>query len=103
MIITSSKNSVPIRLSQERWGHVTRRHPEMGSEKDKVLETISDPDAVLSGDFGELLAVRLYPTTPLTRKHLVVAYREISERDGFVVTAYFTNAPSKRRTTIWKR
>lgn len=75
----------------------------MGSEKDKVLEAISDPDAVLSGDFGELLAVRLYPTTPLTRKHLVVAYREVSDRDGFVVTAYFTNAPSKRRTTIWKR
>lgn len=75
----------------------------MGSEKDKVLETISDPDVIQTGDFGELLAVRLYPTTPLTQKYLVVAYRETSERDGFVATAYFTNAPSKKRTTIWKR
>jgi hypothetical protein len=74
----------------------------MDGQKDRILETISMPDSILSGDFGELLAVRLYPKTPLTRKHLVVVYKEISKKDGFVLTAYFTTEPSKGRKMIWK-
>jgi len=74
----------------------------MRDQQDKMIETISSPDSIQEGDFGELLAVRFYSQTPLTRKHLVVAYKEISDQDGFVVTAYFTSTPSKRRVTIWK-
>jgi hypothetical protein len=54
-------------------------------------------------DFDELLAVRFYPETPLTRKFLVVAYRELGPEDGFILTAYLTRRPSARRVTIWKR
>lgn len=102
MLIIASKHGVPIRLSQERWDHIIRRHPEIDGQKDKMLETISTPDAILSGDFGECLAVRLYPKTPLTRKHLVVVYKETSKKDGFILTAYFTTEPSKGRKAIWK-
>jgi hypothetical protein len=55
------------------------------------------------GDFGELLAIRFYPVTPLTSKFLVVAYREVSPDDGFTITAYLTNRPSTKRITIWKQ
>ncbi|MBI3392792.1 MAG: hypothetical protein HY039_06340 [Nitrospirae bacterium] len=103
MIITYSRKGVPIRISQERWRHISLRHPEMLGQKEKVVETIADPDMILLGDFSEVLAVRFYPETPLTRKHLIVAYKEASDEDGFVITAYFTNAPSKRRVIIWKR
>jgi hypothetical protein len=58
---------------------------------------------IQQGDFGEVLAVRFYPETPLTRKSLVVAYREISSEDGFILTAYLTSRPSARRVTSWKR
>ncbi|MDI6807832.1 MAG: hypothetical protein QME66_02470 [Candidatus Eisenbacteria bacterium] len=102
MIVTYSKSTVPIRISQERWEHITRRHPEMLNQKRKVIETISNPDLILAGDFGELLAVRLYSKTPLTRKYLVAACKEISNKDGFLLTAYFTNAPLKRRKVLWK-
>lgn len=94
MIVIYSKNSVPIRVTKERWGHITRRHPEMGSQKEKVEEQ--------EGDFGELLAVRFYPKTPLTKKYLVIAYKEIPKQGGFILTAYFTGAPSKRRRVLWK-
>jgi len=30
MLIIHSHNSVPIRLTEERWQHIVRRHPEMG-------------------------------------------------------------------------
>ena len=103
MIIVYSKNSIPIRITEERWAHITRRHPEMENQKEKVIETISNPDLIQSGDFGELLAVCFYPETPLTKKHLIVAYREISAQDGFIITGYFTNELSQRREVIWKR
>lgn len=102
MIVAYSKNAAPIRITQERWEHITRRHPEMQNQKEKVIETISDPNIILAGDFGELLAVRFYPKTPMTEKHLVVAYKELSGQDGFILTAYFTNTPLKRRTVLWK-
>ena len=99
MIILYSKGKVPIRLTQERWDHITSRHPEIQNQKKKVEETISDPDLVQKGDFGELLAVRFYSSA----KCIIVAYKESTATDGFVLTAYFTNAPSKRRQVIWKR
>lgn len=83
--------------------HTTKRHPEMSSEREKVLETPRELDMIQQGDFGELIAVRHYPVTPLTSKFMIVAYREVSLDDGFVLTAYLTNRPSARRVTLWKR
>ncbi len=102
MLIVRSRNKIAIRITQERWDHIERSHPEMAAQKEKVVETISNPDLIQSGDFGELLAIKFYPTTPLTKKYLVVAYKEIPDQDGFVLTAYFTSSPSKRRQVIWK-
>ncbi len=98
-----SRNDVPIRLTQERWKHIVRRHPEMDNQRQRVLETVGEPDMVQQGDFGELLAIRFYSETPLTSKHLVVAYKEGGASDGFVLTAYLARRPSARRKTLWKR
>ena len=76
MIIVESRGKVPIRLTTERWAHIIAQHPEMATQRERVLETIKQPEMIQVGDFGELLAVRLYPQTPLTRKYLIVAYRE---------------------------
>jgi len=75
----------------------------MADQKERFLETITNPDFIQQGDFGELLAVRYYDKTPLTQKYLVVVYKEVSARDGFVLTAYLASAPSQRRISIWKR
>jgi hypothetical protein len=103
MIVVYSKNNVPIRITQERWMHITKRHSEMENQKEKISETISNPEFILVGDFGEFLAGRFYHETPLTNKYLIVAYKEISAHDGYVLTAYFSNEPSQRRKVIWKR
>jgi hypothetical protein len=71
--------------------------------KQEILDTIENPDLVQAGDYGELLAVRLWPHTPLTTKYLVVPYRETTTSDGFILTAYLTRRPSPRRRTIWKQ
>ena len=103
MVIVRSVSNVPIRLTEERWSHVIRQHPELETQRDRVLETVSAPDVLQEGDFGELLALRFYAQTPLTRKYLIVAFREVTETDGFILTAYFARRPSTRRQTIWTR
>jgi hypothetical protein len=102
VLVVRSKNGVFIRLSEERWAHICSRHPEMETQRERVIETIQNPDYIQEGDFGDLLAMRQYAATPLTRKQLVVAYRETSPDDGFVLTAYFTSRPSAARRIVWK-
>ena len=103
MVVVYSRNQVPVRLTEERWKHIRERHPEMETQRARVLETVESPESVQQGDFGELLAIRHYPQTPLTTKFLVVAYRETSTDDGFIMTAYFASRPSAKRVVLWKR
>ena len=67
------------------------------------METVANPEMIQEGDFGELLAVRFFPETILTSKFLVVAYRETSPEDGFVLTAYLASRLSERRVSKWNR
>ena len=75
----------------------------MDVQKEHVLETVTAPDLIQEGDFGELIAIRFFKSTPLTSKHLVVIYKETGDADGFLITAYFSAKPSGRRKTVWKR
>lgn len=103
MLVVHSRNGVPVRLTEERWRHIVDRHPEMEDQQERILETLAGPDMVQRGDFGVLLAVRFYPETPMREKFLVVAYREVSAEDGFILTAYLTRRPSARREIVWRR
>jgi hypothetical protein len=69
----TSRNSIPIRLTDERWAHISDEH-------------------------GELLAAREIDAG----KWLVVVYRELGH-DGFVITAFLTRrlASLERRKQLW--
>lgn len=103
MIVVRSRSGVPIRLSDERWRHILKRHPELQDQKEKVLDTLASPDLIQEGDVDTLISARHYSDTPVNEKFLVVVYREVGETDGFVLTAYFTNEPSGRRRVLWSR
>lgn len=49
MDIVHSKNNIPIRLSNERWSHITEEHCEMAGLRYEILETIENPDHILEG------------------------------------------------------
>lgn len=87
MVIASvtSKNGVPIRLTEERWKHIVLLHPALVNKQKSVLKTVNKPEIILKGKAGELLAV----TEPSKRRYLVVVYKE-EERDGFIITAFET-------------
>ncbi|MBI2994747.1 MAG: hypothetical protein HYY48_11320 [Gammaproteobacteria bacterium] len=102
MRVVYSRNRVPIRLTVERWQHIVAYHQELDGRQDEVLETVAEPEQIQIGDYGELLAFRFYGDTPLGGKFLVVAYRELSDADGFILTAYYTRRLSIKREMLWK-
>ena len=83
--------------------HISRRHPEMQGQEEKILETIAEPDLIQEGDAGTRIALRRYASSPLTEKFCAVVYREVSETDGFVLTAYFCSRYAAGRRILWKR
>lgn len=97
MDVVRSVNGVSIRLADERWDHIISRHEALAGRRAAVLDTVRLPDAVLDGGAGEFLAVRR-----VERRWIVVAYRELTDSDGFVITAFLSHPdPSKGRTLLW--
>jgi hypothetical protein len=93
-----SRSGVPIRLAAERWFHIVENHDDLAGHYDDVLETVENPEVILQGEEGALVAAkRLAP-----QRHLAVVYKEVSADDGFIVTAYFTRRLA-RRTIVWRR
>jgi len=96
--VVSSRNGVSVRLTDERWAHITEEHCELAGLRPAVLEAVSDPARVLAGSVGELVALR--ETEP--GKFLAVVYREAGA-DGFIITAFLTRrlASLERRKQLW--
>lgn len=55
MDISTSKNNVPIRLTRERWFHITEEHSEIAGYYYDVLETIEDPEVIYEGKQEKIL------------------------------------------------
>jgi Txe/YoeB family toxin of Txe-Axe toxin-antitoxin module len=103
MISANSKNNRLIRLTDERMSHIMRNHPETKNCIAWILETIENPNFIIAGDFGELLAVKLYDKTPVSQdKYLIVVYKETGKLDGFILTAYFSRSINNTRRIVWK-
>ena len=58
MDVVRSKDGVPIRLTDERWLHITEEHSEMAGYYFEALERVEEPDAIYEGKMGECIAVR---------------------------------------------
>jgi hypothetical protein len=92
-----------IRLEDERWDHIKENHPETKDVISYIIDTLNVPDFVQQGNNSEILAVKRYTKTPISRnKYCVVVYKTTGT-DGFVITSYFTRRPSFKRKLLWKK
>jgi hypothetical protein len=97
METVDSVHGIPIRLTYERWFHITENHNDLASYYFEVLETVEQPDFVFKGTGGTLKAAKNMGK----RKWLTVIYKEISKSDGFIITAYFLDKKPKG-DAVWK-
>jgi hypothetical protein len=93
-----SRNGIPIRLTDERWSHIIEEHVELAGMRRDVLEVVSEPERILQGNHGALMAVH----EMVAGKFLVVVYTELGD-DGFIITAFLTRRVSSlnRRKQVW--
>lgn len=56
MDVVKSRNDVPIRLTEERWLHITEEHSELAGYYFEVLEAVKGPVAIYEGKAGECIA-----------------------------------------------
>lgn len=96
-----SNNGVLIRLTGERWLHITLGHPELADYYYEILDTIENPEIIYEGDLGGKIALKSVGAG----KHLTVVYKELNDNDGFIITAYLTNKIQKfaRKKVLWEQ
>jgi len=95
--VAYSINGVPIRLTYERWFHITENHDDLASYFYEVLEIVEKPEFVLQGNRGTFKA-----TKNMGKNRWLVVYKEISGKDGFIITAYFLEKKPKGGV-IWQQ
>ena len=102
MAIAISKNRINIRLTDERWQHITTGHPEIAAYYYELLETIEEPDIIYEGNNNANIAIKKFKER--NDKFVVVIYKE-EKRDGFIITAYFSNRQQEFKTKkiLWKQ
>jgi hypothetical protein len=90
-----------IRLTNERWAHITA-HPEMVGQHERLAETLSNPELVISTVTDSTVHVyhKLFSRTPVTRKYLLIAVKML-EDDAFVLTAFFSSR-LKKGEVVWQ-
>jgi hypothetical protein len=98
--ILKSINGVPIRLTDERWVHIVENHDDLAGYYDEIADIIEYPEYIIKGYKDALIALRQIRK----EKFLCVVYKEISDADGFVITAYFSSKVQLgREEVIWQQ
>ncbi len=72
MDIAYSINDIPIRLTKERWFHITENHDDLAGYYDDVLNIIENPDLIIQGYGGARIAVKGMGK----KRYLCVIYKE---------------------------
>ena len=100
MTILTDYSGRNIRLTDERWAHVSE-HPEMAGMRAALEETLRAPSIVVESlsDPAARLYHRIYLGTMVGAKYLCVVVK-FSPQDAFVVTAYLTDRV-KRGKIVW--
>ena len=103
MDIAISKDGIPIRLTIERWQHITIGHPEIADCYYEILETIENPEGIYEGNNDAKIAVKQFREN--NTKFVIVIYKETDGIDGFIITAYISNKQQefKKKKVLWKQ
>ncbi|MFQ6134257.1 MAG: hypothetical protein ACE5KU_00385 [Nitrososphaerales archaeon] len=107
--VVVSVSGVPVRLTEERWGHILEYHSELAKLLNQILLTVAEPDIVFRSpkDVKEnFVAIRMFPELVQygLAEHLAVHCKEVSTEDGFILTVFPISADRvQKRYRLWRR
>jgi hypothetical protein len=87
-----------VRTSPEYWAKVVSKHPDLAGGLEMVKQTLADPDEIRRSSRDEkiLLCYRV------GGRHWIVAVARRRNGDGYLVTAYRTDA-LKEGESVWHK
>jgi len=90
-----------IEITDERWRHIMREHPEVESYKERIQEVLSAPDYVKKSkrDMDVLLYYKFYDDIFNGKNLLVVAKKGLR---SFILSCYITDI-IKKGETLWEK
>jgi len=80
------KTKRKIRLSEERWKHITAEHPNVTHIED-IQQTIINPIKITPSKYNPENVCYYYRYDKMLRKYLMVAVRYLNG-EGYIITAY---------------
>jgi len=88
-------------LTDERWTHIIREHPEVEQYKERIQEVLSLPDYVKKSkrDAEVLLYYKFYDSI-FDGKYLLIAAKKGLR--SFILTCYITDI-IKKGETLWEK
>jgi len=79
-----------IRLTRERWSHITEEHPEVASYVNDFPEILLHPTKITHYEYDDKVHYyyKYYKNRALSTKYLLIIVKYLNG-EGFIITAYF--------------
>lgn len=80
-------------MTDWNWYHIIRRHPEIASYKEKIIETLEKPEKITDSleDDNTKYYYKYYKSLPSPYKFMRVIGKYLNG-DGFIISAHFVKA-----------
>ncbi|PIN90033.1 hypothetical protein COU57_04950 [Candidatus Pacearchaeota archaeon CG10_big_fil_rev_8_21_14_0_10_32_14] len=91
------KTGRKIRLTKERWGHITSPeslHPYITNYLEEVKQTLEKPEVIVCNKYDDMKA-NYYKFLKERKQYLLVAVKYLNG-DGFITTSFITRRIKKR-------
>ncbi|MFA4889917.1 MAG: hypothetical protein WC628_10170 [Candidatus Omnitrophota bacterium] len=95
--------SEQVKLIENAWKDIIKKHPEVKDLKSEIAMTISHPEVIVKSVYDErvTLCYRYFPDI-FKGKLLVVVVKRLSQQEKYVATVYITDV-RKGGEIIWPR
>lgn len=79
-----------IRLTRERWKHITQEHPEVASYINCFTDVLSFPTKIITYEYDDTVRYyyKYFKERSVPSKYLLVIVKYLNG-EGFIITAYF--------------
>ena len=85
------KNGKKVHLSNERYKHLSK-HPKMHEQLENIKQTIQNPNAIRHSEEDKKVVYfyKEFKENNAFERYLLVAVKYLN-REGFIITSFFTN------------
>ena len=84
------KTGRKLRMTRWNWEHIVKRHPEISLEKERIMETLENPDKITHSLKDERVRFyyRYYKHRTSVNKFLMIVVKYLNG-EGFIISAHF--------------